>query len=93
MNGKRIVRGIVTGCVGGKRAKKIIVRDVICESELLKVDIADELEYSEKEQSTEQCIEKIAETKKAYELGRFNGWSIERRMNGYSSSSMGMFLT
>lgn len=43
---KKIVRNIVMGYVCGKRVQKMIVRDLMCESELLKVLLEDELEYN-----------------------------------------------
>lgn len=43
------MRSIVTGYVGGKRAKKTIARDVTLESEILKVEIDEDVEDSEEE--------------------------------------------
>lgn len=39
---KRLLRGLVMGCVGERKGKQMIARDVICESELLKVGIGKE---------------------------------------------------
>lgn len=70
----------MTGFVGGKGAKKIITRDVMYESELLKVDIADELNDSEDDESMHQRVEKIAALKERMRTGTF-GQMVERAKN------------